>query len=107
MPKAQPIQTGYVLIEDVIRYENEGDTDVFYNRITPTVYAAKLEHELKFGKNPEQEDVYESNASEYMYYAWQDRNTEGYEAYLILQAYDSLVLFEDKNREYYILETEG
>ena len=78
LPIGDYIKKGYVLISEVIENEaSEDNFDGFSTVISPTVYAAKLDHEMKFGKNPTETDEFgnayhEPNASEYMYYMWPD-----------------------------------
>lgn len=89
LPVDSYIKTGYFLIDDVKQYEEDGDTwDIFYEKVAPTVYAAMVQHELMFGKPKEEKDC-EGNpytphaASDYMYYAYPDYNSEEYEAEII------------------------
>ena len=51
LPRGSYIKSGYFLISDVQEYEKTGDTsELFYDTVSPTIYAAKLDYELKFGK---------------------------------------------------------
>lgn len=111
LPSGDIIKRGYVLIDDVKAYEN-GDDDVFYNVLSPTVYAAKADNERTFGKNQELTDEYggkyhEPNASEYMYYAWVDRNSVEYESFIITDYYNTLVEYPEDGIEYFVLLSEG
>ena len=111
LPSGDIIKRGYVLINDVKAYEN-GEDDVFYGVLSPTVYAAKADNERTFGKNPELTDEYggkyhEPNASEYMYYAWVDRNSVEYESFLIKDYYNTLVGYSEDGIEYFVLLSEG
>lgn len=115
LPKGSYIKTGYFLINDVKAYENYknneyGVFDGFYNVISPEVYAAKLQHELTFGKNQpkkEEEDYIEPNASDYMYYAYPDYMSKEYEAFILGQLIDILRDYQMGNIEYVVIETEG
>lgn len=111
LPSGEFVKRGYVLIDDVKAYEN-GDDDVFYNVLSPTVYAAKADNERMFGKNEERTDEYggkyhEPNASEYMYYAWVDRNSVEYESFIIADYYNTLVGYSEDGIEYFVLLSEG
>lgn len=113
LPSQNFIKKGYVLIEQIQAYENDPDDfDGFYDVISPQIYAAKLEKEIKFGKNPIQTDEFgnefhEPNASEYMFYMWPDYNSKEYEAFIIRQFFDSLSDYDFKDSELVVLETEG
>lgn len=107
------IKSGYFLISDVESYEKDGDTwDIFYDKITPQVYAAKLQHELTFGKNQPQKDIEgneytEPNASDYMYYAYPDYNCKEYEVSVLKGMIEILSGYELKVDEYVIILSEG
>ena len=107
------IKSGYFLISDVESYEKDGYTwDIFYDKITPQVYAAKLQHELTFGKNQPQKDIEgneytEPNASDYMYYAYPDFNSKEYEVSVLKSMIEILRTYELKVDEYVIILSEG
>ena len=114
LPAGDPVRKGYFLIEDVKRYEADGDTwDLFYDSLTPQVYAEKLKNEIMFGRGPakfdsEGEEITEHSASEYMYYAFVDKTTDEYAAFVLrrfVDVYEFDVIPEDA--EFVILETEG
>lgn len=115
LPSKSYIKTGYFLIKDVMAYENDeyGDFDGFYDVLSPAVYAAKLQHEMTFGKNTptkdcEGEEYTEPNASDYMYYAYPDTHSEEYEAHLLRNLVEALREYDTPTGlEYVILETEG
>ena len=115
LPTGSYIKTGYFLIKDVEAYENDkyGNFEGFCDVISPEVYAAKLQHEMMFGKNqPKKDDegyeYTEPNASDYMYYAYPDYNTEEYESFFLRQLIDALRnVFAGRDVEYVVLETEG
>ena len=110
LPSKSYIKTGYFLINDVIAYEKDecGDFDGFYEMLSPAVYAAKLQHEITFGKNASTEDCEEHNASDYMYYAYPDTQSKEYEAHLLRALVAALCDYNSpKGLEYVILETEG
>lgn len=111
LPSGEFVKSGYVLIDDVKAYEN-GEDDVFYGVLSPTVYAAKANNERIFGKNEERTDEYgdkyhEPNASEYMYYAWVDKNSEEFEACIIRGVYHMMVDYEEDGFKYFVLLSEG
>ncbi len=116
LPKDDYIERGYFLIGEVEAYElslsGKVDSwfDGFSRKLSPQIYIAKLEHQLKFGENKSQKDEFgeehtEPNASDYMWYAYPNYNSAAYESFLLREAVDSL---EDyKIKDYVILETEG
>lgn len=76
-----PIRKGYFLISDVEEYENDPymEDELFYDCLTPTVYAAKAANETRFGipkpqKDAEGNEFEVHSASDYMYYAYERRN---------------------------------
>ena len=121
LPSKSYIKKGYYLIRDIRRYEKEkqehGDYfyfDGFYDVLSPEIYAAKLQYELKFGKNQLKKnnkncyEYAEPNASDYMYYAYPDYYSKEYESFLLREAVDMLADYCDcENIEYVVLETEG
>lgn len=114
------IKTGYFLIEDIVEYEkNDHDTDgIFYDYLTPTLYAAKAANELTFGK-PEKKtdaggyDYVPSAASDYSYFAYPDYHCKEYETYCIQEALHSMInsvyINEEKDGDikFVVIETEG
>lgn len=115
LPTGSYIRTGYFLIKDVQTYENDeyGNFECFYDVISPEVYAAKLQHEMMFGKNqPKKDDegyeYTEPNASDYMYYAYPNYETKEYESFILRQLIVALRDYHLGNDvEYVVLETEG
>lgn len=116
LPETDFIEKGYFLISDVKIYEDEENPyfveDIFCDRISPQVYTALLDKQLKFGenkpkKNDEGNEYTEHNASDYMWYAYPDFNSKEYEAFMILKAIDILEEFMPNEVEWVVLETEG
>ena len=109
------IKTGYFLISDVEKYEkNDGDDyDLFWDNLSPAIYAAKLENELKFGAPKEQTDDYGEkytphSVADYMFYVYPDYNCREYETFLIkkqVEIYEVATLLE--GAEVVVLLTEG
>ena len=119
LPAGSFIKTGYFLISDVKSYEamkKEGELayfDGFCDTLSPEVYAAMMQKELTFGKNPVQKDeegneYKEHDASDYMYYAYPDYTSKEYESWLLRE---TISMFEfskiPEGAKYVILETEG
>ena len=117
LPRGSYIEKGYFLIDDVRRYESNESSlwDVFYDKLSPVVYAAMLDKELRFGQNKpkldvecEEYDATEPNASDYMYYAYPNYMSREYEASVIRDVVDML---EDyglpSGTKYVALEIEG
>ena len=114
LPSTDYLKKRYCLIADVKAYEENPEWfEGFYDVISPHVYAALLDKELKFGKNQPQtdcegEEYTEPNASDYMFYVYPDYKSEAYESFLILQAFDAIESFDmPKGTEWVVLETEG
>ena len=116
LPAGEIIMRGYFLIEDVKRYQaDKYDFDGFYDVLTPEVYAAMAQNEAMFGKpKPEKDDFGEEyqpkSASDYMYFAYVDRNTEEYESTILREIADALDDYDSnlpKDRTLVVLETEG
>lgn len=114
-PSLDYIKKGYFLIDDVQAWEQGGDDDLFYHMITPQIYAEKMRNELTFGKNMPKKDIEgneytEPNASDYMYYAVPQYNSEEYEAWLISEFANGMCdydFFNNNDVRLVILETEG
>ena len=108
------IKKGYFLIEDIKEYDGLYSEDIFYNMITPEMYAIKLQNEIMFGKNTPKKDsegyeYTEPNASDYMWYAAIQYNSKEYESWLIRNAVDMLYDYDffKNGMEVIIVETEG
>lgn len=112
LPNDDFIKRGYFLINDVKVKAYKGDFyDDFDDPISPEIYAAKLQHELTFGKNQpikdcEGNDYIEPNASDYMYYAYPDYRTKEYESHILRQTLEALRTYTC-DVEFIVLETEG
>lgn len=113
LPTGSYIRTGYFLIKDVQAYENNeyGYFEDFCDVLSPEIYAAKLQHEMMFGKNQPKNDAEgdeytEPNASDYMYYAYPDYETKEYESFILKQMIEALRDYTD-DVEFVVLETEG
>ncbi len=117
LPSSDFVKSNYYLIDDIRQYERSKEEalyfDGFYDYLTPQVYAAKLNNELKFGKNEPRTDEFgeeyvEPNASDYMYYSYPDYSSKEFESYLLKE---TVMMLEDynlpKGRKYVVLETEG
>lgn len=114
LPVGSPIKRGYFLIDEVQHYEREQDSEVFSDCLSPTIYAVKYQHQLRFGRNVEEEDAEgfkfkEPDASDYMYYAYEDTSTEEWEASKLWDAAEMLNDYDSlpKGAKIVILEDEG
>ena len=115
LPSDSFVKQGYFLIDDVKRYEVDSSYfDGFYDKISPAVYNAMVEHEIKFGPKGIQKDSegYEYqpyNASDYMFYMYPDYHSEEYESCIIREAAESLMSYNNLgfNAKLFVLETEG
>lgn len=114
LPSVNFVKMGYYLIQDIQRYQKYkvAEQEYFYNMISPEVYLAKVENQMKFGPNPEKEDVEggkykEPDASEYMFYAIPDYNSREYESFFLKQVVDMVDYAIPYGAKVLILETEG
>ena len=107
LPSSDFIKTGYFLISDIQAYESNGhnDDDIFWDHLTPTVYAAKLVNELKFGKNEEDEN----SIKDYTYFAYPDADSMEYESFLITCAFVSYIdnHYDTDVNSLVVIENEG
>ena len=116
LPSGSAIKKGYFLIEDVRRYESSKDSEVlFFDMVSPTVYSAMADNEVRFGKPAPQKDDFgeefiPKTASDYMFYAYLDDSSEEYEAGILRYAADVLGEYDSKLPKGYelaVIETEG
>lgn len=115
LPSGSFIKTGYFLIDDVKRYEEYHGTDgIFFEHLSPTVYAAMAQHEAQFGKpGPKKDDFDEEyqpySASDYMFYAYPDYHSKEYEALLISEAAEELSGYQEmpEGAELVVIDSEG
>ena len=114
LPSGDYIKKGYCLISDVRVYEeNPDDFDGFFDTLSPTVYAAMLDNELKFGKPTPQKDdegceYTPHSVSDYMYYAYPDFHCKEYEADFIRTFANYFRNYDiEFDAELVVLETEG
>ena len=115
LPKGNYIKKGYYLIEDIERYEDPDFCfDGFYDKLNPTVYAKKLENELKFGRpRPEKDaegyDITPHSVADYSYYCYPDYESAEYESYCIREVAEILTQYSygKDERELYVVLTQG
>ena len=124
LPVGSYIKSGYFLISDVQQYEKYGKDpydELFYDCLTPTVYAAKLLNDLAANKNvknteepvsdEDEEDTERPHpATDYMFFAYPDYGSKEYECEVIRTAADYLGDFNSslpKGYKLVVLETEG
>lgn len=114
LPTGSFIKKGYFLIDDVKAYEEDKYAfDIFYDHLSPSVYAAKLENELKFGKPKPKKDEFgeeyeEHSVSDYIYYAYPDYDSIEFEAWTIRNFIEEFVTYKVSGEyEVVVLETEG
>lgn len=93
LPKGDYIKKGYFLINEVQEFLESDAPNVFSERLTPEVYAGKMMSEAKFGAPETIVDKYGDeykphSASEYMYFAYPDYDSEEYEADLLKEVMD-------------------
>ena len=124
LPGGSYIKSGYFLISDVQLYEQYGKDkydELFYDCLTPTVYAAKLLNDLAANKNVKNmedpvsdesdEDIERPHpATDYMFFAYPDYSSKAYECEVIRTAADYLEDYSrtlPKGYKLVVLETEG
>ena len=111
LPSDSYIKKGYFLIKDVQEYERTNNSeDLFYDYLSPTVYAAMSTNERIYGKPTPQEDeeCTHNSAADYMYYAYPDYRSKEYEAFVLrLEAEDYEYVFNNNDASIVILLWEG
>ena len=114
LPGGSYIKTGYFLVKEVVAYErDEGWFEGFSSILSPQIYAAKLEKQVKFGPNKPKKDEFgeeytEPDSSDYMFYAYPDYTCREYEAEVLRMFAESLQdYYLPDGAELVILETEG
>lgn len=91
LPSGSWIKSGYYLTDDIDQYMKSLDNpdeyyfEGFYERLSPEVYARRMENELKFGppkpkKDCEGNEFETHSVSEYSYYCYPDYNCKEYDA---------------------------
>ena len=95
----QYVKTGYFLTRDVDAYINEDEyvcDDLFYDRLSPEVYASKLLAEAKMSKDIIKAKIEDGEymASDYMYFAYPDYASV---EYVVAFAREIVKLFDIKN----------
>lgn len=95
LPSGDYIKSGYFLIDDVRNYLAVNNNDrvelldeLFFDKVTPVAYNGMCDSELKFGKKEPTKDelgfvIQHNNASDYMYFAYEDTNCDAYKAHVI------------------------
>lgn len=115
LPIGSYIKNGYFLMDDIKRYEESDDTwDIFYDKLTPTEYAMRLESEMKFGppkpkKDIDGYDITPHSVADYAYYAYPDYACAEYEASVLRKVADMLNEYNDipDDAEVVVLDMEG
>lgn len=116
LPGGSYLKKGYYLASDVQSYLETGESeDLFYDRLAPEVFAAKMMNEAVLGspkekKDEEGYDITPHSASEYMYFVYPDCGSREYEAAVMRLAADMLFDYSPdlpKGAVPVILETEG
>lgn len=113
LPDGSYIKSGYFLIEDVESYRKDGDsTELFYEQLSPELYAAKMQNEVIFGqpkptKDCEGNELPTYSCADYMYYAFPDYHSEEYEAQRIRTGWDMVWTGKVEDKDYVIILMEG
>ena len=111
LPRGDYIKRGYFLIDDIRRYEEgESSFDLFYDWLTPDIYARMLQNSQFVNDKNDDEDIHD--ISEYSYYAYVDHESIEYESYIIREFINTFDPWETglklpKGSELVVLETEG
>ena len=92
LPTGSFIKSGYFLISDIAEYEKTHNAgELFYDSMSPAVYAKVMENEIKFKGiriGPDEHPI-----RDYAYYAYSDYECREYEAFMLrtaFAAYDSV-----------------
>lgn len=114
LPEGSYIKSGYFLITDVEAYlQNHDSCDLFYEYLSPEIYAAKSANEIKFGPpkkkiNQFGEPYYEHSAADYMWFTYADYNCKEYEVFKLKQMCSILEDYTNFQKEnMVILLTQG
>ena len=113
--KSNFVKTGYYLIEDVKRYQQDPDSlwnlEVFYDHISPEVYAALLTsrpHGI-MKKDCEGTEYLDHGADDYMFFAYPDYTSDEYKAFkwrILYEMLEDNAKLED-GEEIVFVEDEG
>lgn len=114
LPDDDYVKRGYFLISDISEYlTNDHDTDnLFYDKLSPEIYAMKLTGELVVGSDAELDDpdIGVHSCKDYAYFAYPDYASMEYEidilrrvANMLLIGYTSL----PEHASVVVLKTEG
>lgn len=117
LPNSDFVKSGYFLIDDVVQYRESGNDSegLFYDRLSPEVYAARLPIDMKKSTKPkrravsyEEDEGEEHLATDYMYFCYPDYDCVEYESHMIKLAANSYEYAEVlKDAEIVILLTQG
>ena len=109
LPKGSYIKTGYFLAEEVQYYLDTGNLDdIFYEKLSPEVYAEKLKIESVLGVPETKINEYKSySCADYIYFAYPDYRCKEYEAFLIREMVNILEPFLFEKDDIVIIMTEG
>lgn len=92
LPLGTYIKSGYFLIDEVKKFEQEGDEYFEFSEfLLPRFYAAKLQIEMMFGFKESAEKRGEKSVADYMFYTYPDYRSEEFEARVIHVAADALI----------------
>ena len=115
LPSTDFIVRKYFLNDDLKNFEEDEDSMLFYNAITPQMYIELTKKELKFGKNKPKKDIEgyeytEPNASDYRYDAIPNYRSKEYDSFLIHKMMDILLLYNyniEANDKIVVIESQG
>lgn len=112
LPGDSFVKSGYYLIEDVERYKQNENLiywgEIFYDHLSPEVYAAKMSTELALGppklyKDDFGEEIQPHSVADYMYFTYIDYASEEYLSHEIKSV---LSLFVDDPGDDYVIVME-
>ena len=114
LPSGNYIKSGYFLISDIEEYiKTDCDSEgLFYDKLTPTMYALKMHNELAFGPPKEKLDcegnvIEQYSCADYAYFSYPDYLSKEYESDVIRQHIGVLEDYDfPKDFEIVVLETE-
>ena len=113
LPTGDYIKSGYFLIEDVQKYLEGNDSgDLFYEKLTPEVYAEKLKTESILGtpqpkKDEDGYDIKTYSCADYMYFAYPDYSCKEYDSFIIRTVVDMIEPYNLDKEDIVIVMSEG
>ena len=111
LPSGDYIKRGYFLIDDVKYYLDYGDnSDIFYDSMSPEIYAAAAANELKFGYHPKKDEegnIFSHSCADYMYFCYADYASKEYYSSILRNAACRFTKYNEEDPKAVIVCVEG